>query len=376
MTIGFWNCGGYKNFLENSEDFARWDVMCLCETWRTEDVAVPCSGSWSQHRAVSSSAIREKTRGRASGGLSVLIHPNINFTLLEKNKFWIIVKLQGLGKNLILGNFYFKPNLVLEDIYEQLENSLSSIILREQEDTFIIGGDFNSRVGGLNVSIPDPDSRGNLKNIRNYLDTTVDKRGREMCELFEGLGFVLLNGRTNSDGFGGYTFVNNNGTSTVDLVRCRMSGLVEICDLKVMEYAECSGHFPLKLSLEASPCTNSRDHLRKTIEIYRFEESSRSLYAVGIEESLKNHFYFADNVPLEKINEFFINTIKNVSEGLGMKKCLNFSPGLANDRRSRNKPWFDQECHHKKCEARRAARKCQKGAFKEPLVLDLNNSIK
>ena len=55
---------------------------------------------------------------------------------------------------------------------------------------------------------------------------------------------------------------------------------------------------------------------------------------------------------------------------------MNFSPGLANARRSRNKPWFDQECHHKKREARRAARKCQKGAFKEPLVLDLNNSIK
>lgn len=49
--------------------------------------------------------------------------------------------------------------------------------------------------------------------------------------------------------------------------------------------------------------------------------SSRSLYAERIEKTLRDYSLFTDSVSLQPTNDFFINSITNVSENLGMKKC-------------------------------------------------------
>lgn len=68
--------------------------------------------------------------------------------------------------------------------------------LAEQTDVFLMGGDWNARLGQLNLELPGSDNVGYLKTSRDSMDDTVDVRERELCGLMEDLGFVLLNGRS------------------------------------------------------------------------------------------------------------------------------------------------------------------------------------
>lgn len=64
--------------------------MCFVETWRTSPVKLK-SKDWGEYNAFWSNAIKEKSRGRASGGLLVLVRKPIKSSLADMSDSWIII---------------------------------------------------------------------------------------------------------------------------------------------------------------------------------------------------------------------------------------------------------------------------------------------
>lgn len=79
--------------------------------------------------------------------------------------------------------------------------------------------DFNSRVANLNQL--DNNIFCNIENIfynRASKDNVLSPRGRELVDLMEDNGMILLTGRTMSDNSANWTFVGHQGKRVIDLI--------------------------------------------------------------------------------------------------------------------------------------------------------------
>jgi exonuclease III len=81
----------------------------------------------------------------------------------------------------------------------------------------IIFGDFNARVGELDVQAVDFQQTALIKNPRQSKDKKVNTQGRTLIQNCKDLNITLLNGRTAKDADGEFTFIGPNGSSTIDL---------------------------------------------------------------------------------------------------------------------------------------------------------------
>ncbi len=69
---------------------------------------------------------------------------------------------------------------------------------------------------------------------------------------------AIINGRSQSDKFGEFTFISSQGRSTVDLVCCSIADLNFTSDLKVMNDVPFSDHFPIRLFIDIAAFTASQ----------------------------------------------------------------------------------------------------------------------
>lgn len=120
---------------------------------------------------------------------------------------------------------YFSQNV--EDCVYLLHETLHSLSCTN-DVKFIIGGDFNARLGSLNQLCDEICDSTHLTGFRHSLDTKINKPGKVLTNMMESLGFLILCGRTTSDTPA--QFINKNGMSIPDHVWVNEAILEDIAD--------------------------------------------------------------------------------------------------------------------------------------------------
>lgn len=100
----------------------------------------------------------------------------------------------------------------------------------------------------------------------------------------ESNGYVVLNGRTMNDSPANFTFVNNIGKSTIDLVWCNLVSLQTIIDFEVIVFPTSSDHFPVKIKLKKNSHTID---LNKKRSFFKWKKETDSDYKHAMSASTK-----------------------------------------------------------------------------------------
>lgn len=172
------NVNGFRNF----EDFVKEchgdvpEVLFICETWISTEISeVPrCLPGY---RVVSSPATREKSMGRASGGLA-LFYRGPSVKILSVTRWWISCLFAFGGSRVIVFGVYFQPSLDINHVLDLLQLTLSDICESYVGVPCLLVGDFNCRVGECgDVSLDSVDG-STLYSTRMSNDKTCNTRGR------------------------------------------------------------------------------------------------------------------------------------------------------------------------------------------------------
>lgn len=260
-------------------------MFCISETWLLENpTTIP--DQLKDFKFVFSPALKDKSRGRASGGLILFYKEHLDVVVLQLSPWWIVVKLTATNFKLIITAVYFKPNLDTDYLLQLLQLVLDDVD-RDYGDYFhIIGGDFNCRVGNMGHTCEEVLSNTSLSLERNSYDSVVKPSGRSLIDFMAINSFTLLNGRTISDFPGRYTFVSALGNSTIDLVFVRNNGLHVIYDQEVLFDLTGSPHFPVKTRFEYHTLNKegvnlkNRGHYRR--ECIKWRQECGQLYQSSI----------------------------------------------------------------------------------------------
>lgn len=95
--------------------------------------------------------------------------------------------------------------------WEEVKNKVREIAEEKMNESLIIGRDFNARIAGEN-----DEEEWYIK--RRSKDRVTNSRGREILNLVAEIRGRILNGTTEGDKEGNYTYVGPRGGSVIDYV--------------------------------------------------------------------------------------------------------------------------------------------------------------
>lgn len=98
----------------------------------------------------SSCALKEKRRGRASGGLATLVKRQslTQAYILDSSNIWLFTRVMLGKENFIIGNLYFPTNVFNEFCIASLGDLLTDLTENNSENVkLIITGYFNAKIG-------------------------------------------------------------------------------------------------------------------------------------------------------------------------------------------------------------------------------------
>lgn len=117
-----------------------------------------------------------------------------------------------------------------------------------EEEKVLIGGDFNVKIG-QEGKVEWEEEKNNI--LKQSKDKVKNKEGRQLLEMTEEKGWSILNGNTEGDEKGEWTYVGARGNSVIDYAITNVMARDEIKKFKVEERIE-SDHMPLKVELIAT----------------------------------------------------------------------------------------------------------------------------
>jgi exonuclease III len=352
-----WNINGIGNL--QKLDKSEWkflfnsDIIALTETWHINDA--PWKKKLEKDFLVyDTSAIKEKSKGRPSGGIILLISKILEIkkiNLIDSSKFFILIEIFLENSALVIGVFYFSPALSDESCTEIMEQCLINISQYNNENIVLIG-DLNSRFGALN-QIPDETldiGNINLYHERKSNDEKTNKRGILMCEIFEFFGYTLLNGRSKGDCPAKFTYVGLNGRSVIDVAWVNERALTNTTNFQVHYSSYVSDHFPcvLELMVPKKPKTSQTKRSQQVDKI-KWDRDKASNYTTTLRQSIESS---QSKTTLFELLQAITTTAKN----LGMQKTVK----LSNSNQVPENPWFNNECRNLKKELRGMAWKMKK----------------
>lgn len=359
LTICFWNINGLKNIYNldcaQVSLLIKNEIICLAETWCTQDrVSLPaflCSYS-----SYVSPAVKDKSRGRASGDLITLIKNNC-FTehcLINKSNLWLFIRIKNKNNSYIIGNVYWPPAVDDNFCVNSLQEFIAGLMESDSHGAkMIVAGDFNARVGCLNGFVDEIFDCSVLNEYRSSLDVKITRRGRLLTVAMESLGFVLCSGRAPSDCPSNFTYVSKNGHSVIDLFWLEIDILGLVHDLHVTSISECSDHFLVYIELEDSMYLNGTqtfDHIPR--ETIRWDDRGMHDYCMHL---LNSRLLYFDSEDVEYLLNNFKIAIVDSARKVGMVSvnCVD----VTRAKFKAKKPWFNLECKKTKNRVNRSYKK-------------------
>lgn len=360
--VVFWNVHGFKNI---SNDFLAGGapIKLLYETWMTH-CPNNLGGPWSSYQQFWIPAIKEKSLGRASGGMVLLIKKEIeDIEILDSCNWWIFVKITLKRHVFVVGGVYFSPALDIKIALELLQTTMCEIYDKYKDCMIITGGDFNARIG-LDDEVPeDIFEASNLHKRRKSLDQVRNGRGIKLQEFMEENSMIVINGRTKSDRPANFTFSAEIGNSTVDLVWVNIEGIKYVRDLFVHAEASLSDHFPV--SIQTNFQTNSV-RIEKTrngppIKRVKYDRTGANDFGEIVRWSDRLGIDFQGTSPNSQFTNF-CEALMEAADRAGMLKTVSPSSQVKSHK---NKPWFDAQCLESKKRLQSALRICKARHFNE-----------
>ena len=349
----------------------RFDFACLLETFITENLSLDIFKNFTQHCCP---AVSLSKAGRKSGGVLLLVRKELDNMVKKIDCDIHNILILKLSKHLFktvtdvfLICAYIAPvhsPLYAVSHFENGISALESCMLQVTEQygdvPFIICGDFNARTGttqpchvnDINYFIEtheeacymDSDTRNSQDNGQNYY-------GQLFLELGAQFDLFLINGTTEGDRIGNFTFISSSGCSVIDYFAISRSNVHLIEDMFVDERID-SQHMPIVLTLT---CNNvKRESKEKCYTIQKL------IWNPEYCDRFKQNLLQPDIVTaMEKANEMinqnvnisiniFNNAMKQVS--CCMLKQLKFGYN------KQKWTWFDKECKETKLIVKRALR--------------------
>jgi len=219
--------------------------------------------------------------------------------------------------------------------------ALKEVIKEEEEGILMIAGDFNARIGGEEGWNRQSTEGDVIKEeaSRDSKDKVVNKQGRDLMEVVEERGWMVLNGVKEGDEKGEWTYEKGGGRSVIDL------GIVN------WEAWERVGRFEVG-------CRGESDHQPIMIELgtyYEREEERRgeelrlqdwSVEGIGKYRTAIEKIEWKGGGVRERWEELEREINKAVEyKKRGKRKGIGWSP------------WWDAECRKKKREMNRLRRR-------------------
>jgi len=291
LTLVTWNIAG-KNIIEAFHQIITLKpnvkACAFLETWREEEI------KWTPHDMITLQmpATRKYSKGRASGGLFLIIHKSLKPKVFTQMSNWFKIRLSILETNIWWIPTYLPPLLIKTELlkYESLITKLSLFPI-------IISGDLNARISTFNNNPPEISDGINLPfhKKRQAKDTTVNSRGKWLIDLMERANLTPLNGLTKSDPYGEISFLAHQGQSTPDLTLYSLINPPQLIDFEIGTTI-LSDHFPQFTTLGTNQCS-----IKEKINIYlKLKYQITDIEKQAITNQLNELTLLADN---QKLNE-------------------------------------------------------------------------
>ena len=106
LKVVFWNMHGMSNIFNIFSLYDANTIICLCEMWVSEPALLMLKSS----NIIFQPAIKQNLFGRASGGLIIISHNNLEVTRIYVSPTFIFARVNFLDNDFILRLIYFPPN--------------------------------------------------------------------------------------------------------------------------------------------------------------------------------------------------------------------------------------------------------------------------
>ena len=418
LKIGFFNINSLIGETTSDPDFKslieKYDIISLSETWhQNSDCIKKIKENFPPNFRFIDNARKKKKKNkckRNSGGILVcykqVLHKHI--TIIDRkteNMIWIKIHKDFLNQkqNLFVGGIYISPinssytKNTDEDTFLKIQEKLLTL---NQNDFIVLGGDFNARTGNEQDIIDETDDEVELLNLpQNYKISTIKKYrcnkdqhknsyGDKLIDLATSANLKILNGRTLGDLEGRYTYIGYNGLSTVDYVLASENMFSRnIHSFVVEEMTNFSDHRPTSLTVQyngSKPVTETEEHttnrprnLNKAcdFEIYKNELNNRMqdhlieplIRRIENLEILEN-----DTTEIDEV----IRVVNNIYVSDDSITTKTFRKNQQKNARTKNKPWFTDDCGHMKKRLNLARKMLEKKPDKQDLRILFYNTRK
>lgn len=384
-NICFWNISGINNLYnldkESIQKLLEAEIICFCETWcQSRMNAYPEFLKNYTSNITYSFAIRDKQRGRASGGIMLLFKDNVftNIEIIDNTDLWIIAKVTLKNSLFIIGCFYISPNLDNNSCLNLISEITETIVTTYNDTKIILIGDFNSKIGNLNqIETDNIFDNPNIYEKRSALIDKVNERGRKLVNLLECSGLYVLNGRTRGDVPSKPTFSNHMGQSTIDLAWCNLRFAEHISMFEVIHTLSNTGHsivhlkfYNDKLNFDniANNVINKKNKIKYSIK-FKFNHLNSDFYKALIADHEGIYFNSDSSEDLYKNLLFSIKECASKSDMLKVQSHKLQTHDVKSSIES--KIWFNAECKLYKNQATRELKNYKKKPCRENLELFL-----
>lgn len=318
--------------------FKDYDVICLCETWITDNSdhsSIPIPG----YKFSMYNRARKSLYGRPSGGILVYYSQNLAKVFQIKTGCSELV-------DFYIGDCRFVFTYIApEDSTYQLKNrdtlkKLETMVTTNNVSKFFLMGDMNGRTG---TSCDDCDD-ANLPQ-RLSTDKIINARGRSIIELCRTNNLCITNGRKQDTS--GPTYISRVGKSVIDYLITHVNCLPLIKDMRIHDRAE-SDHLPISFSVpvQYGRVRPTRKPPEKTREKYIWNDAYKEEYQSKLREclSLPVPLLEPDEPDVTKTVRYLQETILDSAKSMKVIRRHNQYRSNSRPRES----WYDSECQSRK----------------------------
>lgn len=339
MKACIWNIAGILNKDNETWKYLNtFDIVGLTETWIDKDNWKKIEGKLStKFNWKCRYAEKSNKKGRAKGGIITGISKNI-----------IEIEYREWGKNVVerkieINQRKFRVFIVYSQDIKETIKILRDSIDEKEEETLILGGDWNARTGNEGRIIIEEEDNEEYTESK---DKVVNREGRILVKELEERGWSIING--NKGEKGEYTYVGPKGATVIDYIVANQEALDEIKGMVIGQRVE-SDHWPLELEIYGKIKENKKKEIRKEYETVEKREWT--------EENIKNYQENCKNWESkeETIEKIWLEIKEKIQEAI---------PKIQRKRykwRMGKRPWHDQKWKEKKRDVRKILRKWRKG---------------